>query len=687
MTLTVKNRLMAAAVVMLFAGCAMPVKPETAAKIKGDAAGDPRVEQMLAQASQALAERDLQKELSLHREIVKQFPDDERSVTAYYRLGRHYLNLRYYQPALTSFKTVADRFPGSAYHKDSIIGIGISQVYLKKHKQAEATLKEALVMADSDEQRSAIIYHMGENEYLQDRHNEAVKMFVRCREISGSFQNQAERRVKQIFHKFLSEKELLATAELYGDSFPADLSLLELAEIYRRNGDVPRFTRVKEQIEQLFPGISVPEGSLAAPQIAGPTGILTIGCILPLSGKDAATGKQALQGIQLAFSLQNELVERIGIRLIIKDSASDPSMARAAAAELASDNSVIGIIGPFSNRTTETVIEPLSPYSIPLLTPADSSEIDTARDDGVPIYTIGVTAKTQGRVLAELAVKTLGLYRLAIIYQEDSYGERVTGSFVDAATALSADIIAIESYDPASTDFGEQIRAIGGKRDSEIRDLIYNIILQEPDKLPEELNEILEILYQNNLSVPYIVKYKELPLTHDNFSLGLKMNYDAVLIPANHDRAGLIMPELAFYNITGVQILGSARYASKELLRLGGKYTEGVVFPGEFVPAVGSAEADSFISGFENAFGNQPDISAARAFDAVNLLVSLMESGNNTRFRMIDAMNATDLFVGASGTIKSEADGLPEKSPLLITVKEMKFTEYQPPYLEITAPE
>jgi ABC-type branched-subunit amino acid transport system substrate-binding protein len=410
-----------------------------------------------------------------------------------------------------------------------------------------------------------------------------------------------------------------------------------------------------------------------------PPDTITIGSILPLSGKDAAIGAQALQGIQLAFSLNNENVEQLEIRLMIKDSASDPDVSRAAAGELAADPSVLSIIGPFTNRTAESAIEIVTVYPLPLLTPADSSAIDAAIEFGIPFYPISVTAATQGRILAEMAANNLGVQRVAIIYQNDEVGERVAASFADTAYGLNVDIVALESYEPGSTDFGEQIRAIGGRRDSEIREFIFNIVTEEEGRTPDEINEILEILYQNDLSIPYISKYKELPLTANNFSLGLKMSYDAVLIPADDERAGLILPELVFYNVSELFVLGSSRYASPELIRLGGRHTEGAIFPGEFLPGVGGEQVRSFITEFENAFGTKPDINAARAYDAVNLLLTLMERGNLSRSQLTEALNVLDDFSGVSGAMRSDGVEIPAKMPTLLTVREKKIVEYQPP--------
>ncbi|MFQ5432901.1 MAG: ABC transporter substrate-binding protein, partial [Nitrospinota bacterium] len=673
---------MAAAGALLLSACATPVKPTKEAEVitppqaviveKDTTALD----EMLEKAKQAAEEFDLQKELSIRREIVKQFKDNEKSAESYYWLGQHYLNLRYYKPALKSFKKVADSFPGSRYYVDSLIGIGISRVYLKEYGKAGATLRKALKTAESEEQRSKLLYHLGENYYLQDRYSDAVEQFMACRKIPGSFRNQAERRISRIFHNFLSEGELLEFADRYKTDYPADIALVELSEIYRRNGDTRRFVEIKKRLEEDFPAITIAEEVMPYQESVEPPEAITIGSILPLSGKDAAIGAQALQGIQLAFSLNNDRVEQLGIRLMIKDSASDPNVSRAAATELAGDTSVLGIIGPFTNRTAESVIEPLTEYPLPLFTPADNPAIDSAISMGLPFYQIGVTAATQGRVLAELAVNRLGVRRVAIIYQNDEFGEKVTGSFADTAYSLNADVVALESYEPDSTDFGEQIRAIGGRRDSEIREFIFKIVTEEEERTPEEINEILEILYQNDLSIPYISKYKELPLTANNFSLGLKMSYDAVLVPADGERAGLILPELAFYNVSGVQILGSSRYASGELIRLGGRHTEGVVFPAEFFPGIGGEQVANFITEFEDAFGTKPDINAARAYDAVNLLLTLMEKGNQTRPLLTEAMNVLDVFKGVSGVLHSEGFGILTKTPVLLTVKDLKIIEY-----------
>jgi len=683
---------MAAAAALLLAACATPVKttkkpkvtPQQAAAMAADNAV---LDKMLETARQAAEEFDLQKELSIHREIVKRFPDYEKSAKSHYRLGQHYLNLRYYKPALKSFKKVTDSFPGSRYYADSVTGIGISLVYLKKYGKADATLRNALKIAETDEQRSILLYYLGENYYFQDRYGDAVRQFLACRKIPGSFRNQAERRVSRIFHNFLSEGELLEIADRYKTAYPADIALVELSQIYRRNGDMRRFAEIKKRIEKDFPAITVAEEAIRFPEAVEPFEAITIGSILPLSGRDAAIGAQALRGIQLAFSLNNDKVEQLGIRLMIKDSASDPKVSRAAAAELTTDPSVLGIIGPFTNSTAESVIEPLTEYPLPLLTPADSQALDSAINMGIPFYPISVTAAAQGHLLAELAVKRLGVRRIAVIYQNNEFGKRVTGSFADTAYGLNADIIALESYKPDSTDFGDQIRAIGGRRDSEIREFIFNIVTEEEDRTPEEINEILEILYQNDLSIPYISKYRELPLTADNFSLGLKMGYDAVLIPADDERAGLILPELAFYNVTGVVILGSSRYASGKLIRLGGRHTEGVIFPGEFLPGIGGEQVGRFITEFENAFGTKPDINAARSYDAVNLLLTLMEKGNHSRARLMEAMNSLDGFKGVSGVMRSDGIGIPAKTPILLTVKNRKIVEYQPPEQAVAPPE
>ena len=54
--------------------------------------------------------------------------------------------------------------------------------------------------------------------------------------------------------------------------------------------------------------------------------------------------------------------------------------------------------------------------------------------------------------------------------------------------------------------------------------------------------------------------------------------------PGYADRVGLLIPQLAFYNITGVALIGSDNWHTKDLIERAGRHAEGAVFVDGFFP-------------------------------------------------------------------------------------------------------
>lgn len=666
----------------------------TAALMAGGCATSPRkhepsvkavrnISNLAAEASTAEREKNPQRALAIYKVITKNFPTGSESAIAWYRLGQNYLNLRDYRQAVESFEKVVEYFPKEDFHFDSYVKMGISLVYLKRHNKAEETLKEALKKARNPQERSTIFYHLGENRYLQSDFSAAVDWLVECRNTAGLFRNQAERRIRLIFRSDLSEKELWNITTRYKKRFPADLAYIELVQFYERNADTRSLARLQRKQAMEFPEHKFP-AEMAEPE-TGPVEVNAIGCLLPLSGESAEKGAEALTGIQLAFSMSRRIVERHQIRLLIRDSFDDSGAVSDAIREFGKDESVISVIGPLSEKALNAALKVVDNYGLPLMTSSDTSRDEEAIS--MNIFPIGITERRQGKILAELAVEGMRSYRIAVLYPANSYGQELMESFIQTAESLGAIIVAAESYEPEATDFGEQIRNMGGMRDLNLRDIIFDLAEANPESTPDEINEILEMEYQEELTIPYIVKYRELPLTRENFSVGLKLNYEAIFIPGSYEAAGLILPELAFYNISKVNVLGSDLYASPALITIGGKYAEGVVFPVEFVPDSERFAVRRFVKNYESAFGSKPSLVTARAYDATNILLSIIESGADTKTRIINSLNSLEPYLGVSGEFGVGLDNRMVKTPFFMTVKEGKIVEFDLSEMENTLSE
>ncbi len=733
MILRAEGRLLAAAALVLaaFVACAAPLKPESG---RPGAPGR-SIEYLLQKAQEAAAKKNIKAEIDAYGEIIKNFPKDARADAAYYRIGVNHFNTREYKKAIGYFKKVTKLFPLSRYYLESRIKTGIILVYLEKSKRAGSILKDVLSMELSDGQRSSVLYHIGQNEYDAARFSEALEWLAQCVEVEGAFRNQAKRTIGRIVHNFLSEEELLAVADRYAKRFPADIALIELMRIYWRNGDDLNQIKTAERFSEEFPDREKPE-FLPEDEVitVAPVEEITIGSILPLSGQDAAAGLQILRGIQLAFSVKSGVVAERKVKLVIKDSASNPNTARAALAELGEDESVIGVVGPFTPDNLEAVMDISRQHRLPIITPAESDiDIDMEADDvSTPFFHTGITGRNQGTMLAELAVEKLRYYRLAVLYPDDEYGSELMRAFTNEAEVLGAEIKKVQGFPPDATDFGKQIKALGGVEDFALLTRVYKFVVHQEERIlkenpelallqaeeeaerdkqnveldgqdmtaqgsetrqplvlitPEEINELLEETFQGDLTIPYISKYRELPLEKDNFSVGLRVNYDALFIPGSYESAGLILPALAFYNIMGVQIIGSDRYASPELIKIGGKYSEGVVFTGEFMPNLDNKAVRNFVDNFENAFGETPDVNAARSYDAIMLLLELIESGADTKQKLAESIRTMKPFAGSSGEMYIGSDGKLGKKPFLLTVTGRKITGFELPFYLLEEPE
>lgn len=168
------------------------------------------------------------------------------------------------------------------------------------------------------------------------------------------------------------------------------------------------------------PGIAAP-----APPPAAGSPRQRIGLLLPLSGRQAATGRVLAQAAQAAFiEAADERIE-----LVMADSAGTPDQAARGAAELAGKGVAI-VVGPLFGSEVRAAAGPLRAAGIPLL--ALSSD-RTVAEPGA--WVTGLLPEDQVR--AGLAfVRAAGAARLALLGTDDASGR----AFANAARAIAPDL-------------------------------------------------------------------------------------------------------------------------------------------------------------------------------------------------------------------------------------------------------
>lgn len=172
---------------------------------------------------------------------------------------------------------------------------------------------------------------------------------------------------------------------------------------------------------------------------------------------------------------------------------------------------------------------------------------------------------------------------------------------------------------------------------------------------------------------------KELPANKPQLGrfddLTLPMEYQALLLLGDATSTSLIAPSLAYYNITGVQILGTNRWGSKEFLSLGGGYIEGAVFVDGFFADSHWPQVADFVSSFKQAFGETPDIIAAQSYDAASMILRFIRSGIRSREDVKEALLRLKEYPGVSGYTTILPSGDSRKELFILTVEEGKIVQ------------
>ncbi|MEA3470676.1 MAG: penicillin-binding protein activator, partial [Thermodesulfobacteriota bacterium] len=310
------------------------------------------------------------------------------------------------------------------------------------------------------------------------------------------------------------------------------------------------------------------------------------------------------------------------IKLIIEDSKSDPLAAREAVTKLANEDNVICIIGPLGSTTSIEASQEAQRIGIPILTLTQKEGITETGDF---VFRNFLTSTMQVKTLVEYTFKNLGLTSFAILYPNDSYGTEMMTLFWDEVLNYGGEIRAIESYDTTQTDFGKEIKAIVG--------------LNSPEN--KENSEEAE---------PFI-------------------DFDALFIPDSSSRILMIAPQLAFYDVTNVQLLGTSSWNSPELLDIDTKNIEGAIFTDGFFLESHSPSVRDFIDRFYTALGREPGNLEALAYDAASIIVTIMaEMRTEIRGDLRDNLLLIEDYPGITGTTSFSETGDAEKTLYILMV-------------------
>ncbi|MDX2177076.1 MAG: ABC transporter substrate-binding protein [Candidatus Sumerlaeia bacterium] len=351
--------------------------------------------------------------------------------------------------------------------------------------------------------------------------------------------------------------------------------------------------------------------ALAAAQPSGEPIVFGVGA--PLTGRSAAFGTQVRYGAEAAAKEINAKGGLLGrpFQVEIKDDSSTANEAAIVAQSFAGNPKVAAVIGHFNSDCSSAAKSIYSNAGIAMISPASTAVSITQGSDWV--FRNIFNDRDQGYALADFVKKAVKKNKVAVLYENDTYGKGLRDDFLARAKELGLEVQSDLSYESDATDF---------------RPLLQQVTRTKPEVL------VVCGLYKSG---------------------------------------GTISRQAREMRIASM-LLGGDGMFDNELAKIGGKAAEGFFASAPFVMEGAGERAQKFSDTVKEQSGEPGNAWAALAYDAVMIAATAAErAGSADRKAIRDgiaAMNSPEIaFDGITGKTYFNEEG--------DTVKRVVFAQVQ----------
>jgi branched-chain amino acid transport system substrate-binding protein len=461
--------------------------------------------------------------LRRYQSILARQPEPEVSQKARYGVGRAYFKLGEYQQSSQVLNNLtAEDMPRSLWFSTQAL---LAEIALKQGRVPQAFNRLRLAGQD---------LASGDQEWFGDLKTRLLEQ--------------------------ATVPELEQLAALYRDNPLSAALLLRLARLAQDAGKTEEAYKWVATLKERFP--NSPEAADAERLLAG--GKVVVGCLLPLSGQLSPIGFRVQRGMDLA-------AQGTPMKLIFRDTGTDPQTAARLARDLAQDESVLAILGPLSSAVAQSAAETAQASSVPLIALAQK---DGLTQTGDWIFQAFLTPRQQVQALVRQAL-SLGTRRFAILYPDSSYGRTFLQNFQEEVAAQGGELAAQTFYSPGSQEFGPTVASLAEN------------LKPQPEGTP--------------------------------VSTALFIPDDAAVVAA-------IAGALAGTPLRGVQLLGTNLLNNANMPEAQLTALQGIIFPDAFFVGDPNPAVQKFIAVYRQKYGEEPDYLAAQGYVVLRVMAHVAES-------------------------------------------------------------
>jgi ABC-type branched-subunit amino acid transport system substrate-binding protein len=538
------------------------------------------------------------------------------------------------EKALWRFKSVVTDFPQSPLFNEAKFGMGICYTRLKRPKDAIRVLNELFQTFLSPSRMMQVLTLLGDNHLeLKDRVS-ALHWYGKALLIPGQSREELKQKIRSTMDASDSEEELKSIESLYRGTYAGGYAKLRLAHMAKHQGSDLVAKRYLMELEKEYRGTDY---MVQAKELLDTISLslkskYTVGVILPLSRNHRLFGERALQGIQLAI----KETDYPTISLTIRDSKGSPWEAEKAVEELVNKEKVMAIIGPLLSTDVDQAAQKARQLKVPLLT-FSSKEPSSNKEDF--IFQNSITPSEQIQTLINFVTKELELSTFAVFYPNSPYGLYFKNLFNQEVTQRGRKVLGSVVYQEDQTDFSQEIKGFFKVK-----------AIQKPDTKKKKEDEFKPLL-----------------------------SVDGVFIPDSHDRVGMILSQMAYYDVT-TTFLGTNSWNGPGLISIGGNGAEGSIFVDAFSKKNPSALVTRFVEEFRKTFQRDPETLEALSYDAAKFIKEILLSKSiSSPLQMQEELLRVRNFQGVTGLKGFAQDGRATRTLSVLRVNKGQIERISPP--------
>jgi ABC-type branched-subunit amino acid transport system substrate-binding protein/outer membrane protein assembly factor BamD (BamD/ComL family) len=623
--------------------CAPRPRPGLAPIPKTRAAAD----QLFQQAERKYQASAFPEALVLYTDYLSRYPDEPLAPAALMRIGGIQAQQGNLEQARKSYAQLASEYPSSPQRPEALLEMLGLLLREGKYQEVISQSAEALRTVSVAPQQARAFALAGDAHSALGAHLKAVEAYTRALRLAApSDQDLIVPKLRAAILR-LGLPEVKTLAERPEDDIPMDYLLFQAGMVMGREGRAPEALLLLQSFQRRYPGHEHAERAhkaLAemdkAPRLEERR---AVGCLLPLSGSYQAIGQRALRGVELAVSLHNSDRAAAPLQIIVKDTASEAQATLLALRELEREG-VSAVIGPMVHA--EAVVHEAQAMGLPIITITQKEGVVGV---GNYVFRNFITPAAQVRSLVAYAVTNLGVAQAVVLYPDEAYGRTFMGLFRDELQARGGDVLAAVAYGPSAVDFSTPIKKL----------------LRFAQKVPKDSHtDRADARAGGRRS------------RSDEKEYDLVFDFQAVFIPDEPTKAGMLVPQLAYHDIKDVYLLGTNLWHSEALIQHAGPYVQGAIMPDVFLAGSTAPAARRFVSAFEQTYQEMPGSIEAMAYDTAKVLFeTVSQPGVRFRSDVAAVLHAAEGFPGATGFTRFLPNGECDKELRILEVKGKQFIE------------